>query len=261
MWYNFFGDNMMIDTHCHLSYDEYENIDEVINKMKDNIIIISGCDRRTNQEVIKICNKYDNVYGCLGIHPESVEESTKEDLNYIEKNLNHPKIVAVGEIGLDYYWTKDNKNIQQTWFRKQLELAKKHDKCVVVHSRDAIRDTYDILKESNIKKIDIHCFSSSLEMANKFIKLGARIGIGGVLTFKNSDKLKEIVSSVDIKHLLLETDSPYLTPEPHRGKKNEPFNVYYVAQKIAELKNESIESVIEKTTQNAIEQFDLPIVL
>ena len=208
-----------------------------------------------------MCNKYSNIYGCLGIHPESVEKSTEEDFKYIEENLKHPKVVAVGEIGLDYYWTQDNKLLQQEWFKKQLELAKKYDKCVVVHSRDAIKDTYELLKESNIKKMDIHCFSSSLEMANKFIRLGARIGIGGVLTFKNSEKLKEIVKAVDIEYLLLETDSPYLTPEPYRGKKNEPFNVYYVAQKIAELKHESVEVVIEKTTKNAIEQFDLPIVL
>jgi len=261
MWYNFFGDNMMIDTHCHLSYEEYDNLDEIINKMKNNIIIISGCDSKTNYEVINLCNKYHNVYGCLGIHPESVNTATEEDLKFIEENLNHPKIVAVGEIGLDYYWTKDNKELQKEWFKKQIAVAKSHNKTVVVHSRESIQDTYDILKESGIEKIDIHCFSSSLEMANKFIQLGARIGIGGVLTFKNSDKLKEIVKSIDIRYLLLETDSPYLTPEPYRGKKNEPFNVYYVAQKIAELKKESIENVLEQTANNAIEQFDLPIVL
>lgn len=252
---------MMIDTHCHLSYGDYNNLEEVINKMKDNIIIISGCNSKTNREVIELCNKYDNIYGTLGIHPEDVENATEEDLKYIESNLANPKIVALGEIGLDYYWTKDNKELQRQWFVKQIELAKKYNKGVVVHSRDSIQDTYEILKSSKISKMDIHCYSSSLEMAYEFIKLGARLGIGGVVTFKNSEKLKEIVKNIDLQHLLLETDSPYLSPEPHRGKKNEPFNVYFVALKIAELKGVSVEEVLRETTNNAIEQFDLKGIL
>ena len=252
---------MMIDTHCHLSFNDYDKLEEVINKMRNHIIIISGCDLQSNREVIELCKKYNNIYGCLGIHPENVSNATEEDLNYIENNLNNPKIVGIGEIGLDYYWVKDNKEQQKEWFRKQLLLAKKYNKTVVVHSRDAISDTYEILKESKYNKIDIHCYSSSLEMAREFIKLGARLGIGGVVTFKNSDKLKEVVKNIDLKHLLLETDSPYLSPEPYRGNKNEPFNVYYVAKKIAELKDLSIEKVIDETTKNAIEQFDLHQVL
>lgn len=252
---------MMIDTHCHLNYDDYNNLEEVINKMKDNIIIISGCNSKTNHEVIELCNKYDNIYGTLGIHPEEVENATEEDLNYIENNLNNPKIVAIGEIGLDYYWTKENKELQKEWFIKQIELAKKHNKGVVVHSRDSIQDTYEILKNSKISKMDIHCYSSSLEMAHEFIKLGARLGIGGVVTFKNSEKLKEVVKNINLKYLLLETDSPYLSPEPYRGKQNEPFNVYFVAEKIAELKGISVEEVLKETTNNAIEQFDLKDIL
>ena len=252
---------MIIDTHCHLSYDDYSNLDEVINKMNDNIIIISGCNYRTNHEVIELCDKYSNVYGTLGIHPEEVEKATAEDLKYIESNLNNPKIVAIGEIGLDYYWTKDNKELQKEWFKKQIELAEKHGKGVVVHSRDSIQDTYEILRESKIKKIDIHCYSSSLEMAYKFIELGARLGIGGVVTFKNGEKLKEVVKNIDLKYLLLETDSPYLSPEPYRGKQNQPFNVCFVAKKIAELKKVSIDDVLTQTTKNAVEQFDLPHVL
>lgn len=252
---------MMVDTHCHLSYDDYSNLDEVINRMKDNIIIISGCNTKTNKEVIELCNKYDNIYGTLGIHPEEVENVCEDDFKYIEDNINNPKIVAIGEIGLDYYWVKDNKEKQKELFIRQLELAKKYNKGVVVHSRDSIQDTYDILKMSRINKVDIHCFSSSLEMAEEFIKLGARIGIGGVLTFKNSQKLKEVVKNIDLKCLLLETDSPYLSPEPLRGKKNEPYNVYYVAEKIAEIKGISTEEVLEQTTKNAISQFDLKNVL
>lgn len=252
---------MMIDTHCHLSCDDYDNLEEVIKRMGDNIIIISGCNEKTNREVIDLCNKHNNIYGTLGIHPSELKASKAADLKFIEDNINHPKIVAIGEIGLDYYWEKDNKELQKEWFKKQIDLAKKYNKGVVVHSRDAIYDTYEMLKNSGLSKIDIHCYSSSLEMAREFIKIGARLGIGGVVTFKNSEKLKEVVKNIDLKYLLLETDSPYLTPEPNRGKKNEPFNVYFVAEKIAELKSISKEEVLKQTTLNAIEQFDLKNVL
>lgn len=252
---------MMIDTHCHLSYDDYNNLEEVISKMDNNIIIISGCNNKTNYEVVELCKKYNNIYGTLGIHPEEVENATEEDLVFIENNLSNPKIVAIGEIGLDYYWVKDNKDLQKEWFKKQLEIAIRCNKGVVVHSRDSIEDTYEMLKNSGISKIDIHCYSSSLEMAHKFIKLGARLGVGGVVTFKNSTKLKEVVKSIDLKYLLLETDSPYLSPEPYRGKQNEPANVYFVAEKIAELKEISVEDVLKETTNNAIDQFDLKVIL
>lgn len=252
---------MMIDTHCHLSDEDYDNLDEVIKRMGNNIIIVSGCDDKTNQEVLNLCSGYKNVYGTLGIHPEQVNNATIESLNYIEKNLKNPKIVGIGEIGLDYYWNKDNKDLQITWFKKQLSLAKKYNKSVVIHSREAIQDTYDILKQSNLSKMTIHCYSSSLEMAQEFIKIGARLGIGGILTFKNSEKLKNVVKNVDLNYLLLETDSPYLSPEPKRGHKNEPINISYVAEKIAEIKEVSIDEVFKKTTQNAIEQFDLMDVL
>lgn len=248
---------MIIDTHCHLSKKDYNNLDEVIKNI-DGIIIISGCDDETNREVIEIVNKYETVYGTLGIHPEEIDKLTDNSFEFIERNLNNPKIVAIGEIGLDYYWNKENKQEQQKVFRKQLEIAKKYNIPVVVHSRDAIEDTYNILKDYKLKG-DIHCFGSSLEMANKFIKLGYKIGIGGVLTFKNSLKLKEVIKNISLDSILLETDSPYLSPEPFRGKKNEPKNVEYVAKKIAELKNISFEEVVDITTSNAKSLFDLEI--
>ena len=251
----------MIDTHCHLSEKDYDNLEEVIKRMDSNIMIVSGCDDKTNKEVINLCEKYKNVYGTLGIHPQEVNNAKDESLCFIEQNLKNSKIVGIGEIGLDYYWTTENKELQIEWFKKQLSLAKKYDKCVVVHSRDSIQDTYDILKQSNVSKINIHCYSSSLEMAQEFIKIGAKLGVGGVLTFKNSEKLKQVVKNIDLKYLLLETDSPYLSPEPKRGHKNEPINIYYIAQKIAEIKCVSIDDVFKQTTQNAVEQFDLPDVL
>ena len=235
---------MIIDTHCHLSKKDYNNLDEVIKNI-DGIIIISGCDDKTNREVIEIVNKYETVYGTLGIHPEEIDKLTDNSFEFIERNLNNPKIVAIGEIGLDYYWNKENKQEQQKVFRKQLEIAKNYNLPVVVHSRDAIEDTYNILKDYKLKG-DIHCFGSSLEFADN---LNTPYGI----------KSKEVVKNISLDSILLETDSPYLSPEPFRGKKNEPKNVEYVAKKIAELKNISFEEVVDITTSNAKSLFDLEI--
>lgn len=237
----------MVDTHCHITSEYYDNIDEVINKMKDNIIIVSGTNKENIKEVINLCN-YKNVYGTIGIYP------TEElDLKIIEDNINNKKIVGIGEIGLDYH-LEHNKEEQINKFIKQLDLARKYNKTVVIHTREAMQDTYDILKNyKDLKKV-IHCYSGSLEMAKEFIKIGCRLGIGGVLTFKNS-KLKDVIKEIDLKYLLLETDSPFLTPEPYRGTKNEPYNIIYVAKKIAEIKNISLEEVLEVTTLNAKDQF------
>ncbi|MDD2435518.1 MAG: TatD family hydrolase [Bacilli bacterium] len=249
---------MMIDTHAHLSIDDYDNIDEIINKMGNNIIIVSGSSTKYNKEVLMLVKKYNNVYGTIGIHPECASDASEDDLKFIEENINHPKIVGVGEIGLDYYWNKENKDLQKEIFIKQLVIAKKYNKTVVIHSRDSAQETYDILKEQDLHiKSVIHCFSYSLEMAKEFIKLGSMLGIGGILTFKNSLKLKEVVKEIDLDHLLLETDSPYLSPEPYRGHKNEPYNIIYVAKEIAKIKELSYEEVLEVTTKNAIYQFDL----
>lgn len=246
---------MLIDTHCHLSNDDYENLDQIIKNM-NGIMIASGCSDKTNKEVLELVEKYPNVYGTLGIHPEEIDNLTNDSFKIIEENINNTKIVAIGEIGLDYYWVNDNKEEQKNLFKKQLDIAKKYHKPVVIHSRDSIQDTYDILKKYNLKG-SIHCFSSSLEMAKEFIKLGYKIGIGGVVTFKNSLKLQEIVKELELKDILLETDSPYLSPEPYRGKKNEPSKTIYIAQKISALKNVKLEEVLRQTANNASSLFDL----
>lgn len=248
---------MLIDTHCHLSYETFDNLDEIIKNM-DGIMIASGCNDKTNKEVIELVKKYDNVYGTLGIHPEEVDNVNEESFKYIEENIDNKKIVAIGEIGLDYYWISDNKGKQKEIFERQLKMASKYNKPIVVHSREAIQDTYDILKKYKLKG-SIHCFSSSLEMAKEFIKLGYKIGVGGTLTFKNSKKLQDIVENLDLKDILLETDSPYLSPEPFRGKKNKPSNVYYVAKKISDIKNINTEEVLRVVNDNAIKEFDLNI--
>ena len=248
---------MLVDTHCHLSKEYYESINEIVDEM-DGIVIVSGCNDETNKEVIELVDKYKNVYGTIGIHPEDVDKITDDSLKFIEKNINHPKIVGIGEIGLDYHYIDDNKEIQKKILRFQLDLAQKYNKAVVIHSRDAISDIYNILKEYNLKGT-IHCFNSSLEMAQNFIKLGYKIGVGGVLTFKNSKKLLDIVKSIDLKNILIETDSPFLTPEPFRGKQNKPSYVLLVAEKIAEIKEIDVDEVIKQTGENAISEFDLSL--
>lgn len=250
----------MIDTHAHLTINDYDNIEDVIKNMGNNIIIVSGTNINDNKEVIELVSKYENVYGTIGIHPTEIDLNVEEALNFVESNINNKKIVGIGEIGLDYHYDCD-KEKQKKIFIKQIQLANKYNKMMVIHSRDAVKDTYDILKKykNNNIKIDIHCYSSSLEMAKEFIKLNGMLGIGGVITFKNSKTLNDVVKNIDLKYLLLETDSPYLSPEPFRGQKNEPYNIIYVAKKIAEIKNISLEEVLKVTTSNAVYQFDLDV--
>ncbi len=252
---------MIIDTHCHLFQEYYDNLSTVINKMNNNIIIVSGTNYKTNKEVIGLCNKYNNIFGTLGYHPSELKNFKYDDLKLIEENIDNPKIVGIGEIGLDYHWQTDNKDFQKEIFEQQLKIAKSNKKTVVVHSRDALEDTYNILskKEYRNMKIILHCYSYDLEMARKLTKIGIMLGVSGVVTFKNAEKLEDVVKNIDLNLLLLETDSPYLTPVPFRGKTNEPINVIIVAKKVAEIKNISMEEVCKITTNNAIRQFDLNI--
>lgn len=247
----------MIDTHAHILSEYYDNIDEIVSLLKNkNVLYVlnAASNYEESLEVIDLSKKYNKfLLPVIGIHPESVNE--KNNLEKIEELIKENKVYAIGEIGLDYYWVKDNKEEQKELFINQIKLANKYNLPVVVHSRDAIQDTFDILKEYKTKGL-IHSYSGSVEMAREFIKLGYKLGIGGVLTFKNS-KLYEVIENIGLENIVLETDSPYLTPEPFRGKKNYPSNVYYVAKKIAEIKNISIEEVLEITTKTAISLFDI----
>lgn len=250
---------MLIDTHCHLDKDDYSNIEEIIENMGNNIMIISGVDDKSNLEVIQYIEKYPNIYGMIGIHPNCLDVLTENSFNILEKYVNHPKIVGVGEIGLDYHYPDINKDSQKKIFIKQLEIAKRYNKPIIIHSRDSYQDTYNIIKDCYTEnmKIVFHCYSYSKESAIELKKMGVKFGIGGVITFKNSKKLKEVVEILEMEDILLETDSPYLAPEPFRGQQNEPKNVKYVASKLAELKNCSYSEIAKITTKNAIEQFDL----
>ena len=248
---------MYIDTHCHVSKEYYENIDEVINNAeKENVkkIIISGCDKEGIKEALETVKKYENVYTTIGFHPDSADIITDEDLKELEKDiLENKKVIGLGEIGLDYHYGKDNRLKQINLFKKQLEIAKKLDIPVVIHSRDAFQDTYDILKESNTSGV-IHCFSGNITNAKMYIDLGYKIGIGGVLTFKNS-KLKDVVKELNLKDIVTETDSPYLSPEPKRGTTNEPKNVSLVMNYLFEIRNESKEEIENTIENNTYEVF------
>lgn len=250
---------MYIDTHCHLSKEYYDDINKVIEENKLNNIdkmIVSGCEKNSIREVIDIINKYDLVYATIGYHPDQINIVTDKDIEDLEEVIkSNQKIVGIGEIGLDYHYDSNNKTAQKKLFEKQLKLAEKLSLPVVIHSRDATKDTIDILKKYKLKGI-IHCFSGSLETANIYIKMGYKLGIGGVLTFKNS-KLHEVVENISLKDIVLETDSPYLTPEPYRGKINSSKYIPVIAEKIANIKHISLKEVSELTNKNCYELFDL----
>lgn len=250
---------MYIDTHCHILKEEYSNIDELITecKLKNvNKIIISGCELNNIEESIEISNKYENIYLSLGYHPCEASKITNIDIeNLKNKIIQNKKVVAIGEIGLDYYWSKDNKEEQKKLFNCMLNLAEELNLPVVIHSRDAFQDTYDILKKRNLKGV-IHCFSGNLENAKMYISIGYKLGIGGVLTFKNS-KLKDVIKFIDLNHIITETDSPYLAPEPYRGKQNSPINIPIIVQEIAKQKNVDIKEVETKIENNVKELFQI----
>ena len=244
---------MFIDTHCHISKEYYDNIDNVILDSKNNNvkkIIISGCEKESIDESIEISNKYENVYLTIGFHPDQVDIVDSNDLEKLKKQLiSCKKIVGIGEIGLDYYYDKSKKEEQQILFRKQLEIAEVLNLPVVIHSRDAVSDTINILKDYKVHGV-IHCFSGSLEVANIYIKMGYKLGIGGVVTFKNSN-LPETLKNIDLENIVLETDSPYLTPHPYRGEKNSSKYIPIIAEKLSTIYNKDINYIAKKTTENA----------
>lgn len=243
---------MLIDTHCHV-FDEYYNKKREIIDSFDGIMIVSGVDDKTNKEILKL--DYKNVFVTLGIHPESADDYKVENLKFIEENLCRNNVVGIGEIGLDYHYTKENKDKQIELFKAQLDLSRKYKKCAVIHVRDAINDVINILKDyKDIKKI-IHCYSGSYESALELLKLNCYFGIGGVVTFKNSKQLQNVVKLLPLECFVLETDSPYLSP--FRGEQNIPNNTLEVAKKIAEIKEKALEEVVNITMNNAKCLFDL----
>lgn len=250
---------MYIDTHCHLSLEDYDDIDLVIKENRENDIskiIISGYSRDTIKETLDLISKYPDVYATIGYHPSEADITNESDLIILEEQLQREKVVGIGEIGLDYHYGSDNKSKQIELFRRQMDIAEKYKLPVVIHSRDATEDTINILKEYPSVIGDMHCFSGSLEVACIYVNMGYKLGIGGVVTFKNSN-LYKVVESIGLENIILETDSPYLTPEPFRGKKNASKYIPYIAEKVASIVNKDVSEVAKITTDNACSLFDL----
>lgn len=249
----------MIDTHSHINMIEGTPIESVIQNAIENgvdKIIVPSAYPKDIDDVIKLVNRYDNVYGMLGVHPTEVKDWTDDLADKIREYSKNPKIVAIGEIGLDYYWDKSFNDLQKEIFIKQIKLANELNLPISIHDREAHKDTFDILKEHNKNsKIVMHCFSGSVEFANECIKEGMYIALGGVVTFKNAVKMKEVAINIPLDRLLLETDAPYLTPVPFRGKENQPAYTKYVAEEIAELRNITVDEINKATTQNTFEVF------
>ncbi|ODV53651.1 MULTISPECIES: TatD family hydrolase [Lysinibacillus] len=254
---------MFIDTHVHLNADQYEaDLQDVINRAleaKVEKMVVIGFDRKTIERTMELIEQYDFVYGVIGWHPVDAIDCTQEDLEWIEELAAHPKIVGIGETGLDYYWDKSPKDVQQALFRKQIQLAQKIDLPIIIHNRDATGDVVNILREENAASVGgvMHCFSGSVETARECIAMNFMISLGGPVTFKNARLPKEVASDIPLEHLMIETDAPYLAPHPYRGKRNEPAFVPLVAEEIARLKGLTIEEIAQATTDNAKKFFGI----
>ncbi|WP_251554301.1 TatD family hydrolase [Neobacillus muris] len=254
---------MLFDTHAHLNDEQYkEDLQEVIERMQEqgvsNVVVV-GFDQPTIKRAMELAEQYEFIYACVGWHPVDAIDMTDEDLRWIERLAAHPKVVALGEMGLDYHWDKSPKDIQKEVFRKQIRLAKKVKLPIVIHNREATADVVEILKQEGAEEVGgiMHCFSGSPETAKECIDMNFYISLGGPVTFKNAKKPKEVAADVPLDKLLIETDCPYLAPHPYRGKRNEPAYVKLVAEQIAEIKGLTYEEVAEATTQNAKKFFGI----
>lgn len=249
---------LIFDSHAHYDDMKFDSVrDELLAKLPYHGVggvITCGCDCESSKSALCLAEKYSYIYSAAGIHPENIENGT--DISFIEKLSENKKCVAVGEIGLDYYWVSDNKEQQKALFESQLILANRLKKPVIVHDREAHADTLALLKKHKPQGV-VHSFSGSTEMAEEILKLGMYIGIGGVITFKNAKKLPETVKMLPDDRFLLETDAPYLTPVPYRGETNHSAMIYLTAQKIAELRNTTVEQILKLSYQNTVKLFNI----
>lgn len=256
---------MFIDTHVHLNAEQYqEDLQEVIDRAleaKVETMVVVGFDRKTIEKTMELVEQYDFIYGVIGWHPVDAIDCTEEDLHWIEEFAAHPKIVGIGETGLDYYWDKSPKDVQQALFRKQIHLAQKVNLPIIIHNREATADVVNILREENAASVGgvMHCYSGSVETARQCIEMNFMISLGGPVTFKNARMPKEVATEIPLEHLMIETDAPYLAPHPYRGKRNEPAWVPLVAEEIARLKEKPIEEVAQVTTANAKKFFRIDV--
>ena len=257
------GFHMIFDTHAHYDDEQFDiDRDSLLLSMKENgigTIVNIGANLASSKTTLELAHKYDFIYGAVGVHPSDSAELSDDNFDRIRQMCADEKCVAIGEIGLDYYWPEPDHEIQKKWFVRQLDLAREVKLPVVIHSRDAAADTVQILKDNNAGDIGgvVHCFSYSKEVATLCVKMGFYIGVGGVLTFKNGKKMKEVVSEIPIEKIIIETDCPYLAPEPNRGKRNSSLNLPYVVKAMAEIKGISEEEVIDITERNARDMYRL----
>ena len=253
---------MIIDTHAHYDDEQFDaDREELLGSMEEGgigLIVNVGSTVASWDKIVELTEKYPFVYGAVGVHPDEVGELDEEKFLRMAELLDRDKIVAVGEIGLDYYWDKEKHDLQKEWFVRQLGLAREKEMPVIIHSREAASDTFDIMKRhaAGMKAV-IHCYSYSPEMAREYVKMGYYIGVGGVVTFKNAKKLKQVVQEIPLESIVLETDCPYLAPVPYRGKRNCSLYLPYVAEQIAELKGTTVEEVIQQTEKNSRELYGL----
>ena len=249
--------NFLIDTHSHIYYDQYEDdLPKVINDAEDSEIkriVCVGTDIKTSYQSIEIADQYDNVFCTVGCHPHEASKMKNGYLNTIEDMCKHDKVIAIGETGLDYFYNHSSKSIQKKIFIDQIELSNNLNLPIVIHNRESDKDLLEILKKYKPKGV-IHCFSGNLKMAKEVTNLGLLISFTGIITFKNFNHL-DVIEEIDLENIMVETDSPYLSPIPHRGKRNEPKHVKIIAEKIAEIKDLPIQKVIKQTTKNAFKLF------
>lgn len=252
---------MLIDTHAHLFNEYYDDIQAVLDRAKENgveKVVVAADTIKACYEVIEHSKEYDNYYFCLGIHPENIDEDISELEKLIEENKDNPKFVAIGEIGLDYYWNKDNKELQIKAFIKQIDIANELNLPIVIHTREAVMDTIQVLKEHPVTNKGVfHCCPLNRELVKEALKLDFYISFAGVVTFKNAKNADEIINMVPVDKFLIETDSPYLAPEPVRGTRNTPANVIFVAAKVASSRNISIEEIAKASYENACKLFKI----
>ena len=254
---------MLIDSHVHLDDIKFDGDRHIlIENFKNNnieLVINIGADLKSSVASVDLANKYSNIYAAIGVHPHSAKEVNTMVMEQLKELALNEKVIAIGEIGLDYYYDNSPRDIQRKWFIEQLKLAKELDLPVIIHTRDAMGETFDILKNNqngNVRGV-LHCYSGSPEMALEYIKMGFYISLGGPVTFKNARLVREVAEAVPLDKLLIETDCPYLTPEPYRGKRNEPVYVKYVAEKIAEVKKISYDELVKATNRNTKKLFGI----
>lgn len=251
---------MLFDSHCHLFDEQFEqDVEDVVQRAREagvHYMVVPAVDVKTSEAAIRLAEKYEGIYAAVGIHPESLNDLRDSDFAAVESLAKHPKVVAIGEIGLDYYWNVAPREVQMNVFRRHIEIARRTDLPIIIHNRDATQDTVDIIEQDCSGVIGVmHCFTGSWETAQRCIRKGFYISFGGPATFKNAEGVRKAAKEIPDDSLLIETDSPYLSPHPFRGKRNEPARVALVAEKLAEVREQTYDSLAKQTTQNGLRLF------